>query len=209
MEARAPGLSPSPFPIMLLSGTKGADILTGILGQTDQITVNHSGDIILNSEGRDVIVSSITFDMGASEAQYLVLSGRAAIDAFGTAKAEVIAGNNNDNIINGGAGQDRLVGNRGADTFRFDHFGAANADIIEDFSGSQGDIIALSGSVFGLAADTALTFSEGAAFGAGPTVFRDETSQLFFDVDGSGNGEAKLFAQCRAQGLNSSSFVIV
>jgi hypothetical protein len=69
--------------------------------------------------------------------------------------------------------------------------------------------MALSGDVFGIAAGTAIDFAEGAALGAGPTVFRDHTNQLWFDADGSGQGAAVLFANCRAQNLDSTCFAIV
>ena len=194
---------------MLVSGTSRADVLTGVAGETDQFIINNAGDQILGSEGRDIVVSSITFDMAASNAQYLVLTGRAAIDATGTDKAEVIAGNTGDNLLNGGRGQDRLIGGRGADTFVFDAHGQLNADIIEDFSRAQGDVLALSGAAFGIAAGTAIDFAEGAALGAGPTVFRDAGSQLWFDADGTGEGAAVVFAQSRAQGLDSSCFAVI
>ena len=194
---------------MLISGTSRADVLTGVAGETDQFIINNAGDVIVGSEGRDIVVSSISFDMAASQAQYLVLMGRAAIDATGTDKAEVIAGNAGDNLLNGGRGQDRLIGGRGADTFVFDAHGQLNADIIEDFSRAQGDTMALSGDVFGIAAGTALEFAEGAALGAGATVFRDATNQLWFDADGIGNGDAVVFAQSRAQGLDSSCFAVI
>ena len=194
---------------MLISGTSRADVLTGVAGETDQFIINNAGDVIVGSEGRDIVVSSISFDMAASQAQYLVLTGRAAIDATGTDKAEVIAGNAGDNLLNGGRGQDRLIGGRGADTFVFDAHGQLNADIIEDFSRAQGDTIALSGDVFGIAAGTALEFAEGAALGAGATVFRDATNQLWFDADGIGNAAAVVFAQSRAQSLDSSCFAVI
>ena len=194
---------------MLISGTSRADVLTGVAGETDQFIINNAGDVIVGSEGRDIVVSSISFDMAASQAQYLVLTGRAAIDATGTDKAEVIAGNAGDNLLNGGRGQDRLIGGRGADTFVFDAHGQLNADIIEDFSRAQGDTMALSGDVFGIAAGTALEFAEGAALGAGATVFRDATNQLWFDADGIGNAAAVVFAQSRAQSLDSSCFAVI
>ena len=193
----------------LISGTSRADVLTGVAGETDQFIINNAGDVIVGSEGRDIVVSSISFDMAASQAQYLVLTGRAAIDATGTDKAEVIAGNAGDNLLNGGRGQDRLIGGRGADTFVFDAHGQLNADIIEDFSRAQGDTMALSGDVFGIAAGTALEFAEGAALGAGATVFRDATNQLWFDADGIGNAAAVVFAQSRAQSLDSSCFAVI
>jgi Ca2+-binding RTX toxin-like protein len=192
----------------LISGTRSADTLTGIAGETDQFIINNRADVILGSEGRDIVVSSITFDMAASNAQWLVLTGRAALSAVGTDRAEVLGGNAGDNILNGGRGQDRLIGGRGADTFVFDAYGQLNADIIEDFSQSQGDVIALSGSAFGLAAGTALAFAEGAALGAGPSVFRDATSQLWFDADGTGDGAAVVFAEFRGS-LDSSSFAVI
>ena len=194
---------------MLISGTSRADVLTGVAGETDQFIINNAGDVIVGSEGRDIVVSSISFDMAASQAQYLVLMGRAAIDATGTDKAEVIGGNAGDNVLNGGQGQDRLTGGRGADTFVFDAHGQLNADIIEDFSRAQGDTMALSGDVFGIAAGTALEFAEGAALGAGATVFRDATNQLWFDADGIGNAAAVVFAQSRAQSLDSSCFAVI
>jgi Ca2+-binding RTX toxin-like protein len=190
----------------LISGTRSADTLTGIAGETDQFIINNAGDVIINSEGRDVVVASISFDMAASRAQWLVLTGRAAINGTGTDRAEVLGGNSGDNILNGGGGgQDRLIGGRGADTFMFDAYGQLNADIIEDFSQSQGDTIALSGAAFGLAAGTALAFAEGAALGAGPSVFRDSTGQLWFD---DGAGAAVVFAQFRGS-LDSSSFAVI
>ena len=193
---------------MLITGTSRADVLIGNIGQTDQIYINNVGDVIVNSEGRDVIQAWVSFDMAASQAQYLVLMGRSGLSATGTDRAEVIAGNSGDNILNGGGGQDRLTGGRGADTFVFDAHGAGNADVIDDYSLAQNDVIALSGAAFGLAAGTAIDFAEGAALGVGPTVFRDAGSQLWFDADGIGDGAAVVFAQCRSA-LDSSSFAVI
>jgi hypothetical protein len=39
-------------------------------------------------------------------------------------------------------------------------------------------------------------------------VFRDATNQLWFDADGTGDGAAVVFAQCRSA-LDSSTFAVI
>src|SRR5205807_6156923 len=114
---------------------------------------------------------------------------------------DTLEGSVHGDLLSGGAGNDVLTGDadsRGNDTFVFDVTpGAANADLVTDFSELAQDHIRLDGSVM-TALGASGIFSAGdarfyAAAGANAghdtddrVVYDTTTGQLWYDADGSG-----------------------
>jgi Ca2+-binding RTX toxin-like protein len=119
----------------LLNGGGGADTMVG-LGGDDTYVVNHAGDVVTEAAGggTDLVKSGVTFSFamaGRGELENLTLTGQAAIDGTGNAKANAIAGNGATNVLQGGGGNDSLNGNVGDDSLG----GAAGDDTL---SGGEG-----------------------------------------------------------------------
>jgi serralysin len=124
----------------------------------------------------------------------------------GDANANWLYGDAGVDTLNGGAGNDTLTGGEtaAADIFAFSHFGAANADIVDQLiSGS--DKIALDASAFtaiGASGDFAAgdaRFISGAGVNSGQdatdrVAYNTSTGELWYDADGSGSGAAQLIA---------------
>jgi len=114
----------------------------------------------------------------------------------GNASANLLKGRDGADVLTGGGGKDQLVGGDGADRFVFNSLDAADFDVVRDFSG--GDVLALDGDVYGLAAGALAPgrFVIGAAAGDANDrlIYNDQTGRLFFDADGSGDGDQVLVA---------------
>ena len=185
-------------------GTGRADVFIAT-DECDQFYINNQGDRIIGGGAGDVVSSSIdyTLDDGIS---YLVLTGRAIIGTGNDTQNNII-GNNQDNILNGGRGIDRLKGGGGSDTFVFDAGGRANADYVMDFT-SGVDRLAISGSAFGVTAGVSFDYVENwSNLGSGPTFIRENIDDLaptiWFDSDGVGGKPAQIL--CTLQWKNNST----
>jgi Ca2+-binding RTX toxin-like protein len=159
-----------------LDGGTGADTMFGGAGN-DTYVVDNKAD--LTSEawtmgqpggGLDTILASVSYVIGFSEVENLVLQGTAT-NGTGNDYANTITGNGLDNLLVGGVGSDTLAGGLGNDTlvggndrdrmtggggndvFRFDKQWETPMDTIVDFRRGQ-DRIDLS-PIFG---DQPLTF---------------------------------------------------
>ncbi|HNY64459.1 MAG TPA: calcium-binding protein [Deltaproteobacteria bacterium] len=103
-----------------LDGGAGADTLAGGFGD-DTYIVNSITDSLIdriiehNVEGRDTILSSITYTLG-SGIENLTLTGTAAISGSGNSLDNYLTGNSAPNYLTSGQGQDTLDGGPGADT---------------------------------------------------------------------------------------------
>lgn len=219
----------------LLQGFGGADTMNGSAGNDTYIV--GSGDVLSDSGGIDTVVADISWNLGAAF-ENLTLTGSSSTSNDGNELANTIVGNagaNNihanggadtvmggagNDTVGGGAGNDWLEGGLGNDTlggggdrdhFAFREAGAANADVMSDFS-SNWDDIQLDLAAFG-ALGTSGRFASGDVrfySAAGATaghdaddriVFNTTTHQLFYDADGSGSGASQLIATL-ANGAN-------
>ena len=209
----------------VIDGGAGADYMTG-RGGNDTYIVDHAGDRVLENSASDGtadrILASVSYSLGGIYVETLELTGTAAIDATGNSLANTLIGNRaanvlrghgGDDVIDGGAGEDQLfggagndvlTGGAGKDRFHFDSALSAttNVDQLLDFTAVD-DAMYLDRSVFtALAAGTlsASAFVQGTAAGDADDriVYDSATGRIFYDADGSGAGEAVLFATVAA-----------
>ncbi len=185
----------------IIDGGGGADTMIGGLGD-DTFYIDQIGDLAIEraNEGNDLVYASITYSLAGQYVERLTLTGNANSDATGNKFANVLIGNVGANQLHGGLGADTLTGGAGADGFWFDTApGSGNVDMITDFAWGV-DRIHLDASIFsGLAGGVldASAFAYGsAAQDADDRILYDAvTGKLYYDADGSGAGEAVLFAQ--------------
>jgi Ca2+-binding RTX toxin-like protein len=117
-----------------LDGGSGADQLFGGVGN-DIYYVDNVGDAVIENagEGRDLVVSSISWTLGAN-VENLTLTGTAA-NGTGNSLNNVIRGDSSANILSGGDGNDDLAGRGGNDSL----LGGAGNDRL--YSGSGNDLL--------------------------------------------------------------------
>jgi serralysin len=130
-----------------------------------------------------------------------ILDGKAGADF-------IYGGAGNDRLI-GGLGKDLLSGGSGADRFYFtDAPGAANADMVVDFAKGQ-DSIYLERDVFTGLTGTRLASAAFKDLASGAKDADDriifDQGNLYFDIDGSGQADAQLFAQIANGAVMSSA----
>lgn len=129
-----------------LQGGNGDDVVTGGFhtdrldgdAGNDTLTGNDGSDFLYGGDGNDKLVGDITFTP-IEAGEYSITGGN-----------DVLQGGAGDDELIGGRGKDTLTGGAGAD--RFEYFlandslpGAANRDVITDFSQVDGDRVDLSG----------------------------------------------------------------
>lgn len=108
----------------ILNGGLGNDILDGGDGD-DVYFVNTLGDIIIDSDGTDIVfvdITSGTYVVPAS-VEWAQLLGTKSINLTGNDSNNYLIGNAGANIINGGLGEDLMEGGKGNDTYYVDHAG--------------------------------------------------------------------------------------
>jgi len=193
----------------VIDGGFGADLMRGERGD-DIYHVDNAGDRVIeyDGEGHDVVHASVGFDLAGQFVEELHLQGSDAINGFGNGLGNLLTGNAGDNRLDGrggddhldgGAGMDTLIGGAGADSFYFSTaLGAGNIDRISDFETGV-DRILLSHAIFGAIAPGALDLGAlvlgSAALDADDRILYDPvTGVLSYDADGSGAGEAVVFA---------------
>jgi len=115
-----------------LNGGTGADTMDGGLGD-DLYIVDDAGDVAGEvAGGIDTVQSSVTHTLSVN-LENLTLTGAAAINGTGNAKANVITGNSANNVLSGLAGDDTLSGGNGADTLS----GGDGNDTLDGGTGSD------------------------------------------------------------------------
>lgn len=146
-----------------LYGNRGNDTLSG-LGGNDALFGGRDNDILTGDGGDDVLYGNREADiLDGGEGNDTLLGGQDNDTLIGAAGNDVLSGD---------FGQDLLVGGPGADVFVLNPATAtvdlAQADIVADFSGVEGDVLAIAGGLTG--ADLDLTL--GGFNGVGGTAVR-------------------------------------
>jgi Ca2+-binding RTX toxin-like protein len=120
----------------ILDGDVGADTMIGGLGN-DYYRVDNIGDVVVENagEGLDEVQSDISYTLGATvETLYLRLGN---INGTGNALDNYIGGSSGNNLIDGGLGADRMVGETGNDTYYVDNAG----DFVRERAGAGSDVV--------------------------------------------------------------------
>jgi Ca2+-binding RTX toxin-like protein len=107
-----------------LNGKAGADTMSGGKG-ADTYVVDNAGDVVIETlagtpGGKDLVQSSVDFDLGANLENLTLTGGVLDIDGKGNALANLITGNDGNNVLNGLGGKDTLNGGKGNDTYVVD-----------------------------------------------------------------------------------------
>ena len=152
---------------------------------------------------------------------YTIANGVVIEIAKGGSAGDIINGNAADNrlhgragadVLTGGAGVDTYYGGKGDDQFVLNSLDRAEADVIRDF-GRDSDRIALDGDVYDLAEGVlgagSFVIGTAARDANDRLVFDDATGRLFFDADGSGNGDQVLIATLRGDVTLAAADIIV
>jgi len=225
-------------------GTTVRDTILPDPGGFDTVIADHTADWTLGP-GLDAL--TFTFDGGAqavgneldnvisNAAEIFGMGGNDRLGArfdgsflHGGDGNDTLIGSPHRDILSGGAGSDVLSGGgvtstfAESDIFLFDVTpGAANADVVTDFSQSQNSRIQLDGSVMnalgpsGAFAVGDARFFAGAGANAGHdaddrVVYNTTTGQLWYDADGSGTGAAQLIATLQgAPTLDPTSISVI
>ncbi|WP_298169391.1 calcium-binding protein [Novosphingobium sp.] len=193
-----------------LNGGAGADTMVGGLGD-DSYVVDNAGDVVteLAGQGTDIVMSSITWTLGAN-LENLTLSGSAAINATGNTDANVLVGNSGANTLtglggndtlNGGAGSDTMIGGLGDDAYTVDSTG----DVVTELVGEGTDVVQTTLSSYTLVANVEnLTFTNSSAHtGTGNALANVITGNAGNDTLNGGAGADTLLG-----GFGNDSYVV-
>lgn len=103
-----------------LDGKAGADRMSGGKGN-DIYVVDNAKDKVVEwvGAGTDLVKASVSYVLSAN-VEHLTLMGTAT-SGTGNSLANVVIGNAADNVLNGKAGADRMVGGKGNDTYGVDN----------------------------------------------------------------------------------------
>lgn len=193
----------------LIKGGAGSDTIEGGLGD-DKVYAEGQDDLIHGGEGNDILWGQLGNDTIYGESGEDSLVGGAGTDTLyggtendrldGGADNDFLHGGDGDDQLRGSWGKDVLWGEAGADTFVFGpgefNRWPASADIIQDFSSAEGDLIDLSliDANFSVAGNDAFTFIGDAAFSGTAGELRFSTNGVETSVEGDmdGDGTADL-----------------
>ncbi|OLP59011.1 hypothetical protein BJF93_03525 [Xaviernesmea oryzae] len=121
----------------ILDGSKGADLMKGGAGD-DTYIVENVGDVVVENpgEGIDTVKSWISYRL-TDNVEKLMLQSAGNINGYGNDLDNTIVGSIGNNIIDGGAGADRMQGGLGNDTYYVDNPG----DLVIEWSGEGNDTV--------------------------------------------------------------------
>jgi Ca2+-binding RTX toxin-like protein len=132
----------------VLDGGAGIDTLAGG-GAADLYRVDHPDDEVVEftgAPGEDTVEASVSYSLGNSNAEVLVLVGTAVTGEggdlrndrlLGNTLANQLAGLGGNDTLDGGAGADTLVGGAGNDVYRVD----ASGDVTGESTGGGTDTV--------------------------------------------------------------------
>ena len=183
----------------ILDGGLGNDKLKGGLGN-DIYVVDSVGDVVteLADQGTDLVQPAVTYTLPV-EVENLTLTGTTGIKGTGNYLANTITGNTANNKLNGGASEDILTGDTGADTFmfQFEQSSVSASDRVTDFAIGSDKIDLLTQG--GVAMNPPSLFSRAANRFA--TTLQNVVTQVFTDANGALAGNQAL-------GINSGALVV-
>ncbi|MCJ2034860.1 beta strand repeat-containing protein [Methylobacterium sp. J-068] len=214
-----------------LDGGAGADLLVGGAGN-DTYLIDSPGDRIservdpndaasADAGGIDTVLikTGLTqYALGSgSFLENLTYSGTSAFQAIGNERDNTLVTGAGNDVLSGGLGHDVLTGGKGADQFLFNAPGEGT-DTITDFTQSQLDKIAVTGANFGglsagsaLPADWFVLGTSATSADHGQFLFDAQALTLSWDADGTGTAapvvEIAQFA--KALTLHASDILVV
>lgn len=211
-----------------LDGGAGQDVLVGGAGN-DTYLVDSIGDRIVerldpnddaspDAGGTDTVLikTGLTQYTLGSFVENLTYSGVSGFQAIGNERDNVLVTGAGNDVLAGGVGHDILTGGKGADQFLFNIPGEG-FDTVADFSQSQFDTIAVTGANFGglpagaLSADWFVLGSSATSAEHGQFVFDPNALTLSWDADGTATGApvVEIAEFTRALTLHASDILIV
>ena len=200
----------------LLQGGSGNDTISGLEGN-DTLVGELGRDVLNGGLGADVMYGGFGYDLLNGGYGYDSMAGGPGNDTLnGGPGADLMDGGIGHDRLNGGLDLDTMTGGLGQDTFIFNVApGAANADLITDFSVPD-DVIWLENAVFtGLATGTlaasafVANLSGLAEDSADRIIYETDTGRLYFDPDGTGGAAPLLFATLSSGlALTSADFFV-
>lgn len=124
----------------VLDGGLGADTLIGGDGN-DTYIVDHVGDMVIEevNGGVDRVESTVSYSLSA-HVEHLTLRGTSAINGTGNALDNEVRGNDASNVLDGGSGNDALLGQGGADIYLFGR-GSGRDTVFDSESDGETDTI--------------------------------------------------------------------
>jgi serralysin len=93
------------------------------------------------TEGNDTLIGGAAADdLNGFGGNDFLQGGDGADTVLGGTGNDTMSGNSGNDWVRGGTGNDQVSGGGGQDSFAFADFGAANADVLTDFSGGWDNI---------------------------------------------------------------------
>ncbi len=107
-----------------IDGGEGADMMTGGQGN-DTYYVDNTGDVVKEEEnqGNDTVFSSINGYTLTAHVENLTLLGNLDLNGNGNNLVNLLTGNDGNNVLDGAANADTMIGGKGDDTYIVDNTG--------------------------------------------------------------------------------------